>query len=246
MRALAQEICDVFSAGGAIAVPPSRREGGLTLEEAYAVEAELAAGRKVVGRKVGYANKALWRVLKLETLVWASMYEDTVVMAGDQAEWRTFGYSLKIEPEIVMKLRAPVARGADAAAVLEAVEWIALGFEIIDCPYPDWQFTPADFVAAYGLHRRLFIGAPLTEVKHLANELASFRLKLFRNGELAEEGAGKNSLKSPALCVGELGARAGEIISTGTLTGGSPINSGEAWRVETDILPVAPLTLRVL
>ncbi len=37
-----------------------------------------AAGRKTVGVKVGYANKAMWRVLKLDTLVWAHMYDDTV------------------------------------------------------------------------------------------------------------------------------------------------------------------------
>ena len=36
------------------------------------------AGIATVGRKVGFANKAVWRVLKLETLVWAHMYDDTV------------------------------------------------------------------------------------------------------------------------------------------------------------------------
>ena len=41
----------------------------------------VAAGHRVVGVKVGYANKAVWRVLKLETLVWASMYDDTVRFA---------------------------------------------------------------------------------------------------------------------------------------------------------------------
>ena len=41
------------------------------------------------------------------------------------------------------------------AAVLDCVESIALGFEIIDCVYPDWKFTPIDFVASYGLHAGL-------------------------------------------------------------------------------------------
>ena len=39
-------------------------------------------GRKTVGVKVGYANKAMWRVLKLDTLVWAHMYDDTVRYAN--------------------------------------------------------------------------------------------------------------------------------------------------------------------
>ena len=69
--------------------PPSARDAGFDLAAAYAVEAELvrlrrAAGRTTVGRKVGYANKAVWRVLKLDTLVWAHMYDDTVRYADRQ------------------------------------------------------------------------------------------------------------------------------------------------------------------
>lgn len=245
MNALALQIFEAFSAGREIAPVP-----GLTIEQAYEIEAELqrmriAQGRKLVGRKVGYANKAMWRALKLETLVWASMYDDTVVITDGEGEWSPRGHSLKIEPEIVVKLKASVERHAEAAAVLEAAEWIALGFEIIDCPYPEWKFSPADFVAAFGLHRRLLVGAPQTDVAGLADALAAFRVKLFRNGELVEEGAGKNSLKSPALCVAEMGAAPGEVISTGTLTAGQPIAAGETWRAETDILPVQPLTLRL-
>src|SRR6476661_8651015 len=61
------------------------------------------SGHHTAGRKVGYANKAIWRALKLETLVWAHMYDDTVHYAGGtQAELRLPYYrSPKIEPEIV-------------------------------------------------------------------------------------------------------------------------------------------------
>ena len=39
---------------------------------------------------MGYANKAIWRVLKLETLVWAHMYDDTVHHAGAGAAELSF------------------------------------------------------------------------------------------------------------------------------------------------------------
>jgi 2-keto-4-pentenoate hydratase len=83
VSALARELFEARAAGQPVAVPPSEREGGLPLEGAYAVEAELTRlrrdqGHTTVGRKVGYANKAMWRVLKLQTLVWANMYDDTV------------------------------------------------------------------------------------------------------------------------------------------------------------------------
>ena len=66
-----------------------------------------AEGRTVVGRKVGYANKAVWRALKLDTLVWADMYDDTVRHAP--ATTATLHCSIaplvapKIEPEIVFR-----------------------------------------------------------------------------------------------------------------------------------------------
>src|SRR5262249_21500766 len=76
VNALAQELASAYANRQAVQVVPSARETGLALSDAYAVEAELARLRRVdghyaVGRKVGYANKAMWRVLKLETLVWA-------------------------------------------------------------------------------------------------------------------------------------------------------------------------------
>jgi 2-keto-4-pentenoate hydratase len=45
--------------------------------------------------------------------------------------------SLKIEPEIVFGLKQPLrGSGLDAAAALAASDWLAIGFEIIDCPFP--------------------------------------------------------------------------------------------------------------
>src|SRR5258706_4691031 len=164
-KALAQELTDAY-ASKTIIPAPSSREGGIDLDTAYAVEGEIAkarreAGEQTVGWKVGYANKAVWRALKLETLVWAHLYDDTV----RYADWNDATLAIasmvapKIEPEIVFKL-AKTPESGDPAAVLEATEWYALGFEIIDCVFPDWKFQPADFVAARGLHAALIVGEP--------------------------------------------------------------------------------------
>ena len=247
---------------------PSSLDPAFDLAAAYAVERELVrmrreSGRQTIGRKVGFANKAVWRALKLETLVWAHMYDDTVHYAVNGTATLPLArmYAPKIEPEIVFKLRAPLdAVGADPAAVLAAVEWIALGFEIIDAVYPDWKFQPADFVAAYGLHAALVVGEPrrieVDAIATLVEQLPTFKLRLLKNGEVVEEGSGRNSLRSPALCVAELAAAisrrsdteplaAGELISSGTLTNSVPIAAGETWRAEVEGLDLAPITLRV-
>jgi 2-oxo-3-hexenedioate decarboxylase len=88
----------------------------------------------------------------------------------------------------------------------------------------------------------------------LAEELPRFKVRLLKDGELAEEGSGRSSLRSPALCLGELAAglarqpgaeplAAGELISSGTLTTSCPIAPGETWSVEVEGIDLAPLTL---
>lgn len=264
---LARELMSAYETGQMIDVPPSGRPG-FNLDTAYKVETTLkglreASGHRSVGRKVGYANKAMWRVLKLETLVWAHMYDDTVHYAENNSTTLAVAHprSLKIEPEIVFGLNQAMAGElSDAAAALECVEWLALGFEIIDCPYPDWKFQPSDFVASFGLHAALVIGERVPvrseSIGTLVDELSRFKVRISMNGEFVEEGSGRNSLKSPALCLAELGAaiarrfpdeplNAGEIVSSGTLTAGHPAGRGDLWTAEVEGLPVPPLTLRL-
>jgi 2-oxo-3-hexenedioate decarboxylase len=256
MTNLADELLAAYTSGGTVTVPPSARDENFDLKAAYAVEAELTrlrieSGRKTVGLKVGYANKAVWRALKLESLVWAHMYDDTVHYSEGTSAELTLPYyrAPKIEPEIVFKLKEPMASaGLDAAAVLQHMDWLALGFEIIDCPFPNWQLKPADFVAAFGVHLALVVGPPLKVEPAMVEALAQFKVRLLKDGQFVEEGSGKNSLRSPALCVAELAGRtplsAGDLISTGTLTAGQSIGKGDVWKAEIDGLPLLNLTLR--
>jgi 2-oxo-3-hexenedioate decarboxylase len=276
VESLARELLSAYETGETVAIPPSGRPG-FDLNTAYEVEATLkqfreAGGHRAVGRKVGYANKAMWRVLKLETLVWAHMYDDTVHYSDRNSATLTIAHprSLKIEPEIVFGLKQPIvtegAEGVDAAAAaLASTDWLAVGFEIIDCPFPGWQFQPSDFVASFGLHAALVIGER-TQVRPdgiaaLVDELPRFKVRMScsnssKNGDFVEEGSGRNSLKSPALCLAELSAaivrrfpteplRAGEIVSSGTLTAGHPTDRGDLWTVEVEGLSLPSLTLRL-
>jgi 2-oxo-3-hexenedioate decarboxylase len=265
IAALAHELEHAYATKTILPAPLSSREAGFDLTAAYAIEAELtcqrrAGGHKTIGRKVGFANKAMWRVLKLDTLVWAHMYDHTVIYAGASASV-SIGrmISPKLEPEIVFKLRTSVdVANLDAAAVLGAVEWLALGFEIVDSVFADWTFQPADFVAAYGLHAALVVGEqrPVSAdtIPTLVEQLAQFKVRLSRNSELIAEGSGRNSLRSPALCLGELASAisrrspeaplaSGELVSSGTLTEAPLIAPGETWTASLDGIDLSDLTL---
>src|SRR5207302_157733 len=249
-----------------VAVPPSACPG-FDLNRAYEVENKLkqwrqAAGHKSVGSKVGYANKAVWRVLKLETLVWGHMYDDTVHQSDANSATGSVPHarSLKIEPEIVCGLKQPITAGADAPAALAARDWLALGFEIIDCPFPEWKFQPSDFVAAFRLHAALVIGErlPVHSVLIPALPMTSHasKLPMKKDGELVEEGSGRNCLRSPALCLAEVSSAvqrrfpdeplsAGKIVSSGTLTAGHLTGPGDRWTAEVEGLAFPALTLKL-
>src|SRR5580692_148370 len=267
VETLARELLSARETGGMVDVLPSSRPH-FDLNTAYAVETTLkqfreAAGHKAVGRKVGYANKAMWRVLKLETLVWAHMYQDTVQHSDSSSASLALPNrrSLKVEPEIVFGLRrALTAEGLDATAALAATEWLAMGFEIIDCPFPEWKFQPSDFVASFGLHAALVIGEPVQMkpdlIATLVDQLPRLKVRMSKNGEFVEEGSGRNCLRSPALCLAELGAAiarrfpshplsAGEIVSSGTLTAGHLTDRGDLWKVEVEGLALPLLRLRL-
>jgi 2-keto-4-pentenoate hydratase len=266
VESIAQALKSAYESGQMVDAPPSARPG-FDLNAAYDVEAMLkrfreSEGHNSVGRKVGYANKAVWRVLKLETLVWGHMYDDTVHFADGNSASLSVPHprSLKIEPEIVFGMKQTIGEGLDAAGALASAEWLALGFEIIDCPYPSWKFQPSDFVASYGLHAALIVGerkaVQTDQIPALIEELARFKVRMKKNGDFVEQGAGKNSLKSPAMCLAELGTAivrrfpleplsAGEIVSSGTLTAGHVTTSGDEWTAEVEGISLPSLTLRL-
>jgi 2-oxo-3-hexenedioate decarboxylase len=267
VAALARELMEAYEHKRVVPIPPSTRDPAFDLPAAYAVEAELtrlrrAGGRTTVGRKVGYANKAVWRALKLETLVWAHMYDDTIVYADDARAIMPVGRMCapKIEPEIVFKLARRIDVGnLDPAAVLGCVEWLAIGFEIVDSVFADWKFQPGDFVAAFGLHAALVVGEQqrldASLIPAWVENLGRFRVQVLRNGVPVAEGSGRNSLRSPALCLGELASAiakrpgeepllAGELVSSGTLTEAQPISPGETWEVKVEGLELSGLSLR--
>ena len=126
VESLARELLSAYETGKMVAVPPSARPG-FDLNTAFSVETTLqelreASGHKAVGRKVGYANRAVWRLLKLETLVWAHMYEDTVHYADGKSATLTLAHprSLKIEPEIVFGLKQSIPTGRPETSIISA------------------------------------------------------------------------------------------------------------------------------
>lgn len=248
---IARELLEALDSGGTI---PSvvERNPGFGWDEGYAVAAEIlklrrARGERTLGRKIGFTNRNIWAEYGATAPIWAHVYDRTLIHASDHRATISLKGSARprLEPEIAFKLKAPLPAGVnDPARVLEAIEWLAPSFEIVDCHFADWKFKPADSAADFSLHWRLIVGAPVeiqgTPLPALAEQLRDCRVTLSRNGAVADHGVGANALGHPASALAHLAEvlsrqaafaplAAGEVITTGTLTAAMPIQPGEAW-----------------
>lgn len=264
--AMAQRLIDACQHARMLA-PFTASDPTFDIPAAYAVLREIdarraASGWRPVGRKIGFTNRTIWERYGVNVPMWASIHDRTVHLFPDGRAHVALGSLIqpRIEPEVVFGLRATVPRTGDARAVLDAVAWIAPGFEIVQSPFPGWKFQAADCTAAFGLHGLLVVG-PMqtldeTSRDRLAAVLPEFLLTLYREGVSAaiDRGHGRNVLDSPALALQHLARlvasqpdapplRPGEMITTGTLTDAWPVAAGETWRSDYGTLALAPIQL---
>jgi 2-keto-4-pentenoate hydratase len=231
-------------------IPPfSSRPRGLSVDDAYRVTPRVrqkfeARGAKVTGRKIGFTNRTIWQQYNVYAPIWGYAYDRTV---HDLAVTPTLSLDLfsepRIEPEIMFGLGSAPSAGMDEAALSACIEWIALGYEIVQSIYPGWQFAPSDTIAAGGLHGALLIGPRHPFAPRAAEwrrELTEFEIDLGCDGRPIDRGHAKNVLEGPISALRHLvellehdpvnpPLASGEIISTGTLTKAMPIASGETW-----------------
>jgi 2-oxo-3-hexenedioate decarboxylase len=221
----------------------------------------MAAGERMVGRKIGFTNRTIWDEYKVYSPIWGPVYDTTFRDVAGPAEI-AIGHLVepRIEPEIVLGFKAPVTPAMDERAILACVGWVAHGFEIVQSLFPGWVFQGSDCQAAFGLHGALLCG-PRTPVNGDADRwmtaLTSFSITIARDGEVLDRGVAANVLDGPLSAVRHLAGvlaadpqatpiAAGEIITTGTVTRAFPIGPGEDWSTTVDGIDVQPMRLRLV
>jgi 2-oxo-3-hexenedioate decarboxylase len=246
---IAAEALQVLGTGHQVD-PFSRRFPEVGLKESYRVTAELrrlreARGEQVVGRKIGFTNRTIWREYGVFAPIWGYVYDTTIhdlAMAGENFSLKGFAEP-RIEPEIIFGLASAPSAGMDERQLLGCIEWVAHGFEIVQSIFPGWRFIAPDTVAAYGLHGALLVGSHHREIAQWEHDLTSFEIDLHLNGELIDHGRAANVLNGPLFALRHLvdvlasdrfnpSLAAGEIVTTGTLTRAFPVTPGQRWHTQ--------------
>lgn len=263
LESLAAEILSLHGTGRQIE-PLSQTLEHLDLEQAYRLGAIVARlrqqrGEQPVGRKVGFTNRLMWDAFGVRAPIWAPVYDTTlrnlealaspVSLAGVPEP--------KIEPEIVFALARTPSPGLDEASLLACIDWVALGFELVQSIFPGWRFAAADTVAGFGLHAGLYVGErqdPRAAPERWLEQLATFHVELSCNGRSVARGEAGNVLGGPLTALRHLNdllqatpaappLRTGEIITTGTLTLAADVAAGQRWVAMPAGIGLAPVEI---
>lgn len=265
--AVARKFLDARSGRSTLA-SLAAQPGGLSVAQGYEVAASIAAariarGERRVGRKIGLTNQAVWAALDAAAPIWGTVYDSTLTMASGGTARLDLSAAVapRIEPEIGFCLHRPLDPARlDFDGLLDAIEWFAPCFEVVDTHIEGWKFKAADAIADFGVHYALVVGEPVRVAglprDTLAAQLEACEVTLSCNGAVIERGRGGNTLGHPlgalaalatvlAANPGQPPLEAGEIITTGTLTPFRDIAAGERWAMHVTGLPLAALTLDV-
>ncbi len=114
----------------------SRRHPGITLDDAYAIQSaqmaqKLAAGRKIIGWKIGLTSKVMQDALGIDTPDSGVLYDDMLFQTGGTVPAGRF-IQPRVEAEIAFVMKAPLDGDVTRDDVLAATETVVPSLEILD------------------------------------------------------------------------------------------------------------------
>ena len=226
-----------------VLAPLSERHPGLTIEDAYAIQQRmlarrLAAGERVVGKKIGVTSQAVMDMLGVYQPDFGWLTDAMVYNEGEAIPADTL-IQPKAEGEIAFVLKKTLqGPGVTAADVLAATEGVMACFEIVDSRIRDWKIKIQDTVADNACCGVFVLGDRRVDPRDV--DRGTCGMVLEKNGEIVATGAGAAALGHPANAVawlantlGRLGIalEAGEVVLSGSLGIMVPVQAGDNLRV---------------
>ncbi|GII76604.1 hydratase [Sphaerisporangium rufum] len=237
--------------------PLTTRPVGLTIENAYRIQAaaiarRTAGGARVVGHKVGATSRAMQEQMGVDEPDSGVLMGDMVLHSGSELV-RSDLMAPRVEAEIAFQLgndlRGP---GLTLEAVKAAVSQVCLAIEVIDTRFTSWRIALADSIADNASCARAVIGPMVPHDP--AWDLAAEQLILSIDGRTVASGKGRAVLGDPFRPLVWLAdrlsrvessrtLRAGDLVLAGAVHASIPLNAGVTVRVLSPHLP--PVHLRV-
>ncbi len=206
------------------------RHPDATVEDSYAIQGvwrdrNVAAGRRLVGRKIGLTSRAMQQATGITEPDYGVMFDDTVWENGSTIPFDDFT-NVRIEVELAFVLKAPLeGPSCSLFDVLRATEYVTPALEVLNSHIELEGRTIVDTIADNAAYGGMVLGG--TPMAPDAIDLRWVSALLYRNQTIEETGVAAGVLNHPASGVAWLankfhqhGSRleAGEIILAGSFT----------------------------
>ncbi|TPW78261.1 2-keto-4-pentenoate hydratase [Schumannella sp. 10F1B-5-1] len=225
-----------------------------TIDDSYAIQGvwrdrQVAAGRRLVGRKIGLTSKAMQQATGITEPDYGVMFDDTVYDSGADIPVDHFS-NVRIEVELAFVLKSPLeGPGCTRDDVLAATDYVVPALEVLNSHIELEGRTIVDTISDNAAYGAMVLG----EVRKRPDEIDLRWVPglLYKNGEIEETGVAAGVLDHPATGVAWLadkfhqhGARleAGEIILAGSFT--RPMWVGRGDEVRCDYGPMGEIRCR--
>lgn len=211
-----------------------------TVEDSYAIQGvwrdqQIAAGRRLVGRKIGLTSKAMQAATGITEPDYGVMFDDTVYENGSVIDFDRF-LNVRIEVELAFVLKdALEGPHCTIFDVLRATEYVTPALEILNSHIELEGRTIVDTISDNAAYGAMVIGGRPMRPHDL--DLRWVSAMLYRNESIEETGVSAGVLNHPATGVTWLankfaqhGARleAGEIILAGSFTRPMWVSRGDS------------------
>jgi 2-oxopent-4-enoate/cis-2-oxohex-4-enoate hydratase len=210
--------------------PPTSRFTDITIDDAYRVSERILArrmeaGESLVGRKIGLTNESVQKMFHIDHPDYGYLTDVMRYPNGADVRISELLIQPKVEGEIAFVLKRSLrGPGVTPVDVLEATDYLAPCFEIVDSRVRDWRIRIADTVADNASSGLFVIGDDRADPREL--DLSACGMTLVANGDIVSEGSGAAALGSPLNCVAWLAniigrsnnaLQPGDIILSGSL-----------------------------
>jgi 2-keto-4-pentenoate hydratase len=219
--------------------PLRERYPSLDMEGAYRVQQHvsahgLAAGRRIVGRKIGLTSLAVQKQLGVDQPDFGSLFADMCYGDAETVPFETL-LQPRVEAEIAMVMGRDLPHADTCfAEVMTAVEYALPAIEIVDSRIAGWNIRIADTVADNASSGAFVLGSSPRQLKDIDLRLCGMVLERF--GEPVSFGAGKACLGNPInamvwlarklACLGTP-LKAGDVVLSGALGPMVTVTSGD-------------------
>lgn len=219
--------------------PVSASFGIAGIDAAYAVaeintQARLAAGRRVVGKKVGLTSRAVQQQLGVDQPDFGVLLDDMEFLDGDTVPADLL-MQPKVEAEVAFVVGRELAHEAPSYGEFLASLTCALpAIEIVDSAIADWKISLADTVADNASSALYLLGQQPVAIGQLAG--AELGMQMSLNGAVVSVGSGAACLGHPlraafwlarAMAARGQPLREGEVILSGALGPMAAVKSGD-------------------